>query len=344
MLKTNVSFRIWVVVVLMSLQTITVYSQIEDIGVDFVEASPMLSIDLDRLPADRLKIAIGLLPTAVQGLTDQALSRRFDLVLQSYLRKVRTSLNGEQGQLILVRMYSDEFRSYLPANFFIPLATGTDPVDAYSQFINTPSLIPAPEDIAARDASYYLWISKNASTKSLSVSQIPRELKTRLERDGSKAAVVKVKTGRFAVRPRPTAANTFQREVDFWNGQVRQLEATSREAARLEQMKSLYTRLGALQANYVSAIQEYEELMLREKSNDSFLQTLSAALKVAEFFFGENSPVPSDRSKMSVDTEVISNQNRIIKDKRENAKKRMNQINREIEDVLSQLKRVGPLA
>ena len=77
-----------------------------------------------------------------------------------------TVAGGSKGYLIKVEMYSDEFGTpVIPEGQLVfPIGTGSEPVDALTEFIRVPR-IQKPPPSGLRNDSYYLWITKDGTAE-----------------------------------------------------------------------------------------------------------------------------------------------------------------------------------
>lgn len=288
---------------------LSIYAQ--DIQIDFAEASPLLSIDLDKTPATRQKTYLSLIPAIADYISQSVNATRFDREISNYLRSAERTLANNTGVLVQIRVYSDGSTNYLPSTFFIPLATGHDPIDAYSEFANRSSFMPAPPQTPLVDASYFLWINKISGE--IAIANIPREFTEALVQQGMRAAQEKTRLNSFCLRELPSTLPNFAGRASYWNGQLQVVERDVRYAERLEQITSLIKQYLALQKEFGGLVQKYESLKAKQSANKSFLNTVEIALKIGTFIVNNGSIFTGESQPgLSYDPKIIRDQNDFI--------------------------------
>ena len=300
---------------------------------DIVDASPLFSIDLDKTPATRQKVYVSLIPGVIQYINNQANAARFEEEMTAYLKILDEDLRNNAGVIVKIRLYADEYgNNHLPQNFLIPLSVGLDPIDAYSEYLNTPSLIAAPIQTSAKEESYFLWITKTSGE--LTVSKIPKEFNSALIKQSSKMAMDKTREKSFTFNRFNSSIPNYISNANYWNSQMQTYKTQIEQNNRIAQVKLLTDKFEQLQKEHSQLIQEYESLKNKQNSNNSLLKMLETAFKIGSFI-SDNSSIFSGNSttqKASYDPQIITNQNIKINNN-------LNVINKKIDDKSSELKR-----
>lgn len=306
--------------------------------IDFEEAASSLSIDLDRMPRNPGKVFIGGYFDLIKQANQKDLVTKFDKSIKPFLSKLAKGMNNNNGQLIKVRLYVDEFGvNYLPDNFFLPYGVGMDPVDAYSEFINTPAI---SEEIqtTARDASYYLWVSKKDGN--ISINWIPRELNVNLTRSAHKVAMMKVKSDTRVYNPLNAPYPNYLSRANYWMQIIKDYSAQLESSNKLSESQRLSKRFAALQLEHANLVQEYNRLSNKLANNNSFMQTAEIMLTLASGAKDINSTFSEGAGNVSYDPKLLQNKSNLLKSSLKAVKQNIERKSDEISEVDISLKKL----
>jgi hypothetical protein len=303
---------------------------------DIVAASPVYSINLEKLPKTRLMVYASVMPNIAQKLIDMESKARFEEQITNYLKELRNTPMNHAGVLIRVRGYVDQYGTNIfPTNFFTPIAAGLDPVDAYSEHINTPIIQVAPIETTAKEVNSYLWIEKIDTN--LTIASIPDEFNEELIRQANIMAMKKVENKAYLDKPLPTSIPDYASRAQYWNNLLKEKEKELKTKNKLARAKELAEEFESLQKQHGRLVQEYEALTRRKQSNTSLLNTLQTALNIGSFFTSN----PTTDSKVSYDPKIIQQQNVVIDQKIttvnvqiNNKTSRINQVDEQIKSFL----------
>lgn len=310
--------------------------------IDFAEAASSLSIDLDKMPSNPGKVFIGGYFDLIKLVNQKDLIFKFEKSIKPFLSKLSKTMHNNNGQLIKVRIYVDEFgNNYLPENFFLPFGVGMDPIDAYSEYLNTPAL---SEEIktSARDASYYLWVFKE--NNKISVGWIPRELNEKLMRSANMVAMIKVKGDVRIYHPLNASFPNYLSRANYWNQTVREYSGRLNSLSRLEESQRLSERFNKLQEEHSKLVVQYEHLSNKLANNNTFLQTAEILVNLASNVNDINSSMGSGNAtkgdNITYDPKLISDKSVYLEREVKLIKTGIDKSSDELSDVEKSLKRI----
>jgi len=317
------------------------YAQ-ETPDIDFAESSGALTIDLDKMPASPGKVFFGGFFDLIMAGKQKDLVTKYEKTIKPFLSRLSRSMNANNGQLLKIRLYQDEFgNAYLPEYFVLPCGVGMDPVDAYSEYLNTPAL---SEDISttARDISYYLWVYKSES--GLSIGWIPRELNTRLFRSANLMAMAKVKGDNRVYHPLQAAFPNYLSRANYWKQQVKDYEQQLNAAQRLNESRQLSQRFSDLQLEHAGLVEKYEQMQNRLANNSSFLSTTELILSVISdlnnVYQQTSVSTGSAKENISYDPALIRQRSAILEREIKSSKKQLDEKSNHLEEVDQSLKKL----
>jgi hypothetical protein len=207
-----------------------------------------------------------------------------------------------------------------------------DPIDAYSEFLNTPTLMSAPLSTTARDGSYYIWLFKNNGK--ICSATIPRELNKEFIKHSTKIAMNKVKEKSFSYKPLESLIPNYIAQANYWNEQLQINRAVLLQQNTLAEVESLTKRFKQLQDEHSRLIQNFESLQSKEKNNTTFLKTLELALNIGSFIVNNS----SISAPVTYDPEIVKSQNVSIKKEIKIMKKNIDETSSKLDDTNKKIK------
>ena len=297
-------------------------SQNPKIEIDFEESSPMLSIELEtkrgaevptRYPSIQSKqmASMSILASLFSQLNRTIVNYQIEEKVNNYLLKLNSNLLDGTGQLIkLTYFIGNDDNIYFSDNVFGYLGIGSNPIDAFSEYLNHPKIFLSSPDANMKEMIIYKWIKKEDGK--LLIFTIPSHLNQKFYKDSNRLAIEKIKMKDKIYRTYKSSIPDFSVNVQKWNDRIKSLENERDNFERVEKMKILTRDYERLQSDFKKIKFEYEDLKLQQSSQNTFLETINTLLEIGSSLsevYGENETVSQN---VTYSPTIIKNQLEIV--------------------------------
>lgn len=318
------------IISILLLFSLSAFSQEQEL--DYLAASPIYSIDLDKTPQTRQKVYASNFSNGLQLVADKINNKLFEQKITKYLKELDKTLMNNAGVILQVRLYTDEFgNTIMPQNFILPLSVGITPIDAYSDFLNTPSISSAPLNTTARDGSYFIWLYK--TNDKIAIGLIPREFNKEFIKKSSLVAMEKTKLNSFSYIPLKSSIPNYIAQANFWNEKLKANTEIFEQQNNFDKVKELTEKFNMLQKEHNMLIQKYESLKNKEKNNGTLLKTMEIGLNLGSLFaneFNNDTPITYDPNIIKNQSFIIKKETIIIKESIDKTSSQLNDLNQKI--------------
>lgn len=312
------------------------------IPINFGEATPLLSIDLDKTPSTKGKLYTSSFFDVLQIINTELLKKAFQQKVTILLKDIQTNISDNSGFLIKVTTLVDEFGNpFLPPNVLTPIGIGLDPVDSYANFLNTPTVgIYFEPSISTEQNVSFIWVYKQKGD--LLIGEIPSFLKDKLIIDANKTARKYTKNTTVFFNPLTSTNPNYEGRALFWYKKQIEFEKELKEKETFEKVKKLTSRFNELQLEQKHLSDKYESLKRKLDNNNSLLNILNAFVAIGSQFSDSNNN-ENENIKMTYDPKLIENHNTVINQNITIVKKELNIITRNLKKADKALKKHYPL-
>lgn len=223
--------------------------------------------------------AMSLLPGLMDYVRTPEMLERVNINFREFLKAANQNLPLQTGHLILIKLKVDQTgNTVLAENFFVPMASGFNVFDAYSEYLNN---IEPSSSVNLFDNRFFrlLWIEKTGPDQ-FNVTALEQRFARDIVRQGHFIADEKV-SGLFS----SPLAKTSPGPIDIALVQSAYLEAN--QAATAEQINKftreyLTQRAQALHAQREAILAQHSNAMRRKKASLSILDALSLAVSIGK--------------------------------------------------------------
>lgn len=282
--------------------------------------------------------AVSVIPGLFGFTDDMAVRATLNRDARAMLRQLDGALPIGTGVLARVRAFSNGVGSpTLPAQPIVPLAVGSDALDAMSEHLNLSTVQSRPVPPGYRDAGYYLWVQR-VRARTFVLGVVPLARGADFETTAAKLADEKVRLTAAGRTYRQYQAPGYADRARFWLTRLQEAQDRFDNAGRRAAIEALVRRFDDLQREQAEIIQQAAERKQRRDALSGFIASANQVLSVGRTVLNG-----WKEAQAYFDAQSASRQTTVIKTNEDRLRSRSQALDSQIRDVERQLAGVPEL-
>jgi len=249
------------------------------LGYEVNNASAMF--DLAKLP-----LGISVLQSISISLRNAALEEKGSSEFSKLQLLIDNALDGHNaGYLLEVSLFTDEFGNLIVPHgqLLLPIGIGSEPIDAYSEFLRTSQLRPSDNDLKTfKNSSFYIWIDKDPNNK-MKAWTIPTQFRDKLIQSSVKEANRRNKLSTW-VQSFPSEPYESIDRSNYWIEVERSKLKSIEDVNKRAEISKLTQEMKALETRVNKIYQNYQKLVKDSTNKNNLLKALSIANSIADIY------------------------------------------------------------